>query len=199
MRTTRYVLLAIVMIWPHAGSATSARAVTQFEGPYHIATTAPKQIRATVKSVYQYPNLLAQEWMIAYSLPPVFDGQPSARGKIAIADMPSAEPGRTNDETGMHQPLATLHWVPDTVEAGHGFTAIATYDVTITRRTLEPGEPPRPVNRLTRAERSAFLAPSNHFDFTGPKFQGWLRKFDLKRSATERDLDFAHRAMETMV
>ena len=76
---------------------------------------------------------------------------------------------------------------------------MATYDVTIARRRLEPGDPSAPVPELSRSERSAFLAPSNHFDFTGSKFQAWLRKEDLKRRPDERDLDFAYRAMVAMV
>ena len=152
-----------------------------------------------MKSAYQYPNLVAQEWMVAYPLPPEFDGQPAARGRIRIEDVPFAEPGRMPDESGMRQPLATLHWVPASVEGAHRFTVEATYDLTITRRKLEPGEPVLPVPRLSRAERSVLLASSNHFDFTSPRFQAWLRKEDLKRKSTERDLDFAYRAMEAMV
>ena len=80
-----------------------------------------------------------------------------------------------------------------------GFTVEANYELTINRRSLEPGEPAQPVPQLARAARSAFLAPSNHFDFTSPRFRAWLRKEDLKRRPEERDLDFAYRAMGTMV
>ena len=104
-----------------------------------------------------------------------------------------------SDETALRQPLTTMHWFPDTIDGGQGFTVEATYELTINRRRLEPGEPTAPVTRLTRAERSAFLAPSKHFDFTSPKFRAWLAKQDLKRKKDERDLDFAFRAMETMV
>jgi transglutaminase-like putative cysteine protease len=192
-------LLAIVVAWASTHSTLAAEPAKHFEGPYHIAASAPKKIRATVRSAYRYPNLVAQEWMVAYPLPPEFDGQPAASGRILVEEVPFAEPGRISDESGLRQPLATLNWIPDSIEGAHGFTVEATYDVTITRRTLTPGEPAIAVRPLSRAERSAFLAPSNHFDFKSPKFQAWLRKQDLKRASDERDLDFAHRAMEVMV
>jgi hypothetical protein len=42
----------------------------QFEGPCKITIAASKNIRATVKSVYRYPNMVAREWWVAYPLPP---------------------------------------------------------------------------------------------------------------------------------
>ncbi len=200
MWTSEYrFLLALVFTWIRAGSAAGVESEKHFEGPYKIATTASKNIRATVKSAYRFPNMAAQEWWVAYALPPEFDGQPAARGRFRIIEAPSAEPGRLLDESSLRQPLATLHWFPDTVDGGRGFTVEATYDLTINRRTLEPGERTGPLPRLTRAERSAFLAPSKHFDFTSPQFRAWLLKEDLKRKSSERDLDFAYRAMKTMV
>jgi transglutaminase-like putative cysteine protease len=187
------------MLGIFARSAAANDSEKHFEGPYKITITASKNIRATVKSVYRYPNMVAREWWVAYPLPPEFDGQPAARGSIRILGVPLTEPGRISDETVLRQPLATLHWFPDTIDGGQGFTVEATYDLTINRRALEPGEPSAPVAKLTRAERAAFLAPSNHFDFTSPKFRAWLGKQELKRKKEERDLDFAYRAMEVMV
>ena len=191
--------LALFLAYACAGSATVEASDKHFEGPYKITIAASKNIRATVKSVYRYPNMVAREWWVAYPLPPEFDGQPAARGSIRIIDAPLAEAARISDESALRQPLATLHWFPDTIDGGQGFTVEATYDVTINRRTLEPGEPTAPVVKLTRAERSACLAASNHFDFTSSRFRAWLGKQDLKRKKEERDLDFAYRAMEVMV
>jgi hypothetical protein len=191
--------LAVVMTWVSAALSPAAETEKRFEGPYHITTTPPKRIRATVKSAYRYPNIIAHEWMVAYPLPPEFDGQPAARGRIQVVEAPFAEPGRINDESALRQPLATLRWIPDSIEGASGFTVEATYELTITRRTLEPGEAKLTVAPLTRAERSVFLAPSNQFDFTSPKFRTWLQKQGLVRKKGERDLDFAHRAMEAMV
>ncbi len=92
-----------------------------------------------------------------------------------------------------------LHWFPDGSDATHILNAEADYEVTVTRRTLEPGAASTPVRRLTPGVRSAFLAATAHFDFLSPKFQSWLRKQGLRREAAERDLDFAYRAMETLV
>jgi len=35
--------------------------------------------------------------------------------------------------------VVTLHWFPDGNDATHRFSTEASYEVTITRRTLEPG------------------------------------------------------------
>ena len=200
MGTLEYrFVLALVLWWTCALSAEGAEFEKHFEGPYKITITASKRVRATVKSTYRFPNMVAQEWWVAYPFPPEFPGQPAARGRIRVNETPAAEPGRSADESAMRQPLATLHWFPASIDDGQHFTVEATYDVTINRRTLEPGLPPVPVPPLTRAERSAFLASSNHFDFTSPKFRAWLGKQDLKRKPGERDLDFGHRAMEVMV
>ena len=103
------------------------------------------------------------------------------------------------DESGLHQPLVVLHWFPEGNSTTRVLTAEAEYDVTIARRTLEPGASSSPVRRLTLAERSALLAATTHFDFTGSRFQGWLRKQGLRRQPGERDLNFAHRAMAKLV
>ena len=92
-----------------------------------------------------------------------------------------------------------MHWFPGAAEGTGVVTAEAVYDVSITRRTLEPGAAPTPVRRLTPVERSVYLAATSHFDITSPRFQGWLRKQDLRRKKEERDLDFAFRAMESLV
>jgi transglutaminase-like putative cysteine protease len=200
MRTPKYRFLpALVLTWVCAGSAAAAEPEKHFEGPYKIAITASRNVRATVKSAYRFPNMAAQEWWVAYPSPPEFDGQPAARGRIRIMDTPSAEPGSIADESSLRQPLATLHWFPDSIDGGRNFTVEATYDLTINRRALKPGEPAAAVRPLTRGERSAFLASSKHFDFTSPKFRAWLVAEDLKRKSAERDLDFAHRAMKAMV
>ena len=200
MRRTVYrSVLAIAFGTISAQGRDLAESEKHFEGPYRITTAAPRKIRASVKATHRYPNLVATEWLVVYALPPEFAGQPSARGRIQVADVAFAEPGRIPDESALRQPLATLHWTPESTLAAQSFTVLATYDVTIARRSLQPGDPSAPVPQLTRSERSAFLAPSNHFDFTSSKFQAWLRKEDLKRKPGERDLDFAHRAMAAMV
>jgi transglutaminase-like putative cysteine protease len=193
------LLLACLLTWVCAGSARGVESDKHFEGPYRVAITASKNVRATVKSAYRFPNMVAEEWWVAYPSPPKFDGQPAARGSIRIMEAPSAEPGRIDDESALRQPLATLHWFPDSIDGGRNFTVEATYELTINRRTLEPGEPPASVPKLTRVERSAFLASSKHFDFTSPRFRAWLLKEELKRKSTERDLEFAFRAMQAMV
>jgi transglutaminase-like putative cysteine protease len=200
MWTAEYrFLLAFVLTSVYARSAEGTESDKHFEGPYKVTITSSKNVRATVKAAYYFPNMVAQEWWVAYALPPEFDGQPAARGRIRIIEAPSAESGSIADESSLRQPLATLHWFPDSVDGGRGFTVEAIYDLTINRRTLEPGEPAAAVPPLTRAERSAFLATSKHFDFTSPRFRAWLVKEDLKRKAAERDLDFAYRAMQAMV
>jgi len=191
--------LAFMLPWVCVRSVAEAESPKHFEGPYRIRITASTKVRATVKSAYRFPNVIAQEWWVAYALPPEFPAQPAARGRIRINEALAAEPGKIADESTMRQPLTTMHWFPDSVDGGRMFTVEATYDVTISRRALEPGEPAVPVPSLTRAERSVFLAPSSHFDFMSPKFRAWLGRQDLKRKPGERDLDFAHRAMEAMV
>ena len=199
MKAEHRFLLACLLTWACAGSAAGVESEKRFEGPYKITITASKNVRATVKSAYRFPNMAAQEWWVAYPLPPEFDGQPAARGRIRIIDAPSAEPGRMPDESALRQPLATLHWSPETIDGERNFTVEATYDLTINRRTLEPGQPAATVPALTRGVRAAFLAPSKHFDFTNPRFRAWLKSEDLKRKSAERDLEFAHRAMQAMV
>ncbi len=171
----------------------------KFEGPYHIKITPHERVHATVTSTYRFPDLDAREWWAAFAWPPEFDGQPSARVQVRVAEAPFAESNQIIDESGLRQPIVVLHWLPGVNDANHSFRAEAEYEVTITRRTLESGDPSAPVRRLTPAERSVYLAATTHFDFSSSKFQGWLRKQELRRKPGERDLDFAHRALATLV
>ena len=128
--------LALVLTSMCAGSAAGVASENQFEGPYKITITASKKIRATVKSVYRYPNMVAQEWWVAYPLPPEFDGQPAARGRIRIMEAPLAEPGRISRRERAAAAAGDVALVPrQRSTAAQSFTVEATYDVTINRRT----------------------------------------------------------------
>jgi transglutaminase-like putative cysteine protease len=192
-------LPGLAVMWVGANMAGGAETAKHFEGPYHITVTSSTTVRATVKSMRQYPNLAAQEWLAVFPLPPEFEGQPSARGRVEIVGAPFADFERITDEGILRQPLVAVHWSPDQIEGMQTVAARAIYEVTVARRVLEPGEPARPVRPLSPSERSAFLAPTPHCDYLSRPFQAWLRKTGLSRGSHERDLDFAHRAMTTLV
>jgi transglutaminase-like putative cysteine protease len=192
------LLAALILAMVSAGHAAGADTQRHFEGPYHVTITPLERVRATVTSTFRFPNLVASEWWAAFPWPPEFEGQPRARVQVRIVEAPSAEADQITDESALHQPLVALHWFPDGLESAHAITAEATYDVTITRRALEPGPPSTPARRLTPLERSAFLASTSHFDFQSLRFQNWLRKQELRRQLGERDLDFAYRAMDSL-
>jgi transglutaminase-like putative cysteine protease len=192
-------LLVLALAWGTVGPAAGAETEKHFEGPYHITIAPPQRFRATVRSTQRFPNLVGGEWWAAFPLPTEFPGQPSARGRVRIAEAPAAEVGRITDESPLQQPLLVLHWFPESIDGGQSVTAEATYEVTIARRTLEPGAPTQPVPRLRPVERSTFLAATPHFDFPSRTFQAWLRRQDLRRRPGERDLDFAYRALEALV
>jgi transglutaminase-like putative cysteine protease len=193
------LLPALILVVVASGPAAAAESPQHFEGPYHVTITPLKRVRATVTSTFRFPDLDVQEWWAAVPLPPEFEGQPKARVQVRIAEAPFAEADQIVDQSALRQPLVALHWFPDGSEATHVLTAEADYEVTISRRTLEPGAGSAPVRRLTPAERSGFLAATTHFDFSSSRFQSWLRKEGLRRKSAERDLDFAYRAMETLV
>ena len=75
-------VLVLGLSWICVQSAAGAGFEKHFEGPYKITITASKRVRVTVKSTYRFPNMVAQEWWVAYPLPPEFPGQPAARGRI---------------------------------------------------------------------------------------------------------------------
>ena len=88
MRRTVYrCVLAIAFGTISAQGRDLAESEKHFEGPYRITTSAPRKIRASVKAVHRYPNLVATEWLVVYALPPKFAGQPSAMGRIQVARM----------------------------------------------------------------------------------------------------------------
>src|SRR5271157_146491 len=158
----------ICVTFVHLDLAASAELDRKFEGPYHVAITPLERVRATVTSTFRFPGLGAQEWWAAFPWPPEFEGQPSARVQVRIAEAPFAEADQITDESALRQPLVALHWFPEGNDATHILTAEAIYEVTITRRTVEPGAASTPVRRLTLAERSGFLAATTHFDFSSP-------------------------------
>jgi len=193
------LLAALIGAMVGLRSAASAESTRHFEGPYHVTITPLERARATVTSTFRFADLEAHEWWAAFPSPPEFEGQPSARVHVRISEAPQAEVNQISDESSLRQPLVTLHWFPAGDDPTHALTAEAVYEVSITRRTLEPGAGSIPVRRLTAVERSLFLAATTHFDFSSTRFQAWLRKQDLRRKKDERDLDFALRAMEGLV
>ena len=198
MGTLNYpFVLVLGLSWICVQSAAGAGFEKHFEGPYKITITASKRVRVTVKSTYRFPNMVAQEWWVAYPLPPEFPGQPAARGRIRVNAMPAAQPGRIADDSAMRQPLVTLHWFPQSIEDGQSFTVDAIYNLTINRRTLVPGLPAEPVTAPTRAELG-FPGLFEPFRLYKSEVSAWLSRNDLKRKSGERDLDLAHRAMAVM-
>jgi transglutaminase-like putative cysteine protease len=198
-RTGYCLIPALVSLVGAACASGAAAAEKHFEGPYHVTITPYQRVRATVTTTFRFEDLEAHEWWAAFPSPPEFDGQPSARVQVRITEAPQAESEQITDESAMRQPLVALHWFPQVGDASRAITAEAVYNVSMTRRRLEPGAGSTPIRPLAPSERSAFLAATSHFDFSSPKFQAWLRKEDLRRRKDERDLDFAHRAMESMV
>ncbi len=191
MKTTaNSFLFKLAVTWLCSASVARSESEQHFEGPYHITITASQRVRATVKSIVRFPNLVVQEWWAVFPLPPEFDGQPTAWGRAQVTGAPFADVGYITDESTLSQPLTALHWYPDDIDGAQNVAAEAIYDVTITRRKLEPGEPIQPIRRLKPVERSTFLASTSHFDFSSRTFQAWLRKHNLKRKSGGRDLDF---------
>ena len=89
---------------------------------------------------------------------------------------------------------------PTATTTSHTLTAEAIYEVTITRRTLEPGagEHARSPSHSGRAVCDSWRPrPISTFRVPGSR-HGFARRSCGGRPA-ERDLDFAHRAMETLV
>jgi transglutaminase-like putative cysteine protease len=192
------LMTALTVVLLAIGPAPAAEDSRHFEGPYHVSITPLKRVHATVSSTFRYPQLDVQEWWAAIARPPIFEGQPQARFQAHVAEAPLADADPFVDESALRQPLVALHWFSDG-DAAHTLTTEAEYEVTITRRILEPGAASTPVHVLPQAVRSIFLAATAHFDFSGPKFQSWLRKEGLRREPGERDLDFAYRAMQALV
>ena len=199
MTAATRLLTALIVATAGFESAPADDSPRHFEGPYHVTITPLERVRATVTSTFRFADVEAHEWWAVFPSPPEFEGQPSARVQTRIAEAPLAEADRITDESTLRQPLVAMHWFPSHDDTSHALTAEAVYEVSITRRTLEPGAGSTPVRRLTTAERSVFLAATTHFDFSSSRFQAWLRKQDLRRREDERDLDFAYRAMEALV
>ena len=173
--TPKFLAVVIGVVFVLIGTA-GAEPDRKFEGPYHVTIQPLERVHATVRSTYRFPDFDARELWAAYAWPPEFEGQTSARVQVRVAEAPFAETNQIVDESGSHRPVVVLHWFPEANDTSHRFTTEAEYDVTITRRTLQPGAASTPVRRLSTAERSAFLAATAHFDFSNSRFQGWLRK-----------------------
>ena len=91
----------ICVTFVHLDLAASAEPDRKFEGPYHVAITPLERVRATVTSTFRFPELDAQEWWAAFPWPPEFEGQPSARVQVRIAEAPFAEADRIADESAL--------------------------------------------------------------------------------------------------
>jgi len=86
-------LIAVMLGFEPAPAAGSPR---HFEGPYHVTITPLERVHATVTSTFRFPELDAQEWWAAFPWPPEFEGQPSARVQVRIAEAPFAGPTRSS-------------------------------------------------------------------------------------------------------
>ena len=96
MKTAAARLLpALIVVMVGFGPAASAEPPRHFEGPYHVTITPPVRVRATVTSTFRFPEVDAQEWWAAFPWPPEFEGQPSARVQVRIAESPFAEVEQT--------------------------------------------------------------------------------------------------------
>ena len=74
-------VLALVLLWMCPRLAEGAESEKHFEGPYKITITSSQRYRATVKTAYRFPNMISQEWWVAYPLPPEFPVRPRPEEK----------------------------------------------------------------------------------------------------------------------
>ena len=75
--------LTLTLSWVYGSSAMGGEFQKRFDGPYRITITITetRRVSATVRSAYLFPSMFAQEWWVAYPLPPEFPGQCAARGR----------------------------------------------------------------------------------------------------------------------
>jgi transglutaminase-like putative cysteine protease len=179
-------------------ASTAAAGERTFEGPYQVAIEPAKRIRATLAETVTFTRAAATEWSLTAAYPPDFEGQSGAQATFRVDQIPFAEVSPARDTSPLQKPLVHVHWLVPEGNASSGFRAECVYEVTIQRRTLAVGAGDRPVRPLSTAERSVYLASNKYHDFRSNPFQTWLRKHDLKRWDSERDLDFAYRALETL-
>jgi hypothetical protein len=108
---------ALVSAYIWAGSARVEAFDKQFEGPCKITIAASKNIRATVKSVYRYPNMVAREWWVAYPLPPdQAYGLLPGRGRWVRLTKPASSRGAQRDLRWLTAVTADV----DSLAAGEG-------------------------------------------------------------------------------
>jgi hypothetical protein len=85
------LLPALIVVMVGFGPAATAESPRHFEGPYHVTIKPLERVRATVTSTFRFPGRDAQEWWAAFPWPPQFEGQPSARIQVRIAEAPVEE------------------------------------------------------------------------------------------------------------
>lgn len=170
----------------------------RIEGPYHIETGKPKVGRVTLTQTFAMPGVSVGEWFVVVADPPSHDGQSANGSDLWVPDAPGAEVGRTREAGARRQPTLSAHWFADNPAAQAEARVVASYEITLIPRRLVQGAPDAPVPPLPQAERAASLRAAGLIDHTDQGFRRWLKDQGLVREKDERDLDFAHRTLETI-
>jgi hypothetical protein len=173
-------------------AATSA---AQDRPAYFLKTTPARRVRAVLTFEIKAPKLNATEWIVIAARPPVLPGQVDVITKME----PSGKP--TLERSPQRRPILVARVPADTKVLKTGIRVRLITEATLWSRRLAslPAEAPLPhVAVLSKTERQLFLTKTPHFNFDDPRFQRWLEKNHLQRTADEKEIAYARRLFQVI-
>ncbi len=163
------------------------------KGDWHMENTAAKQVKASLSYHIDTPNMAAREWIVFAAVPPELPSQSNVSASI--------QGGKIITElSDMKRPVLFVQ-----IPATNGVATTGTpksvsvrvdYQATLIARKIAVGKPASPAEDLTEEGRNFCLVSSLTCDFKSKEVQAWLDKSSLRRSSTERDLEFAYRVFQ---
>ena len=182
------VQIGVALLFAAAPSYAQSPAPTA----YHLETKPARHIKATLTDIWETPANAPSRWAMFVPVPPSFAGQDQVKASVSIDGL-SPEQGQAVELSPLHRAILWGRAAASTPTSERAVTLRVAYEATLYARHLVPGPAAAPIPTLSDIERPFYLRSSETIDFTKDIFAQWLDQNALRRTSSERDLDFARR------
>jgi hypothetical protein len=155
-------------------------------GPYRVISTPARKLSITI--TYDLPPM---QGVVYFPLLP-----DTASQKVEACKLKVVSGKRTIDDVKAFDVGPQKKPVREVVlKQRIGGQVIVDIDIDLFAAKIEPGNPDKPVSKMTRAERTALTSADWHYEFETAHFRAWMTENALTRAKSERDANFALRVL----
>gem|GEM_PF-1470143 len=164
------------------------------DGDFHLEYIKSHRVTYTKNWTFQFPNYVSKRWLIAMCYQPATAWSRDIKCTGALLTSAGWKPFQTSYENSPEKrPIWIIDYPHDDPLLKSGFKIQTTMTATVYEQKLVSGPPSAPVLPLTQAQRQAYLAPTESYDFNKDSVKQWITQHNLWITNGESRQNFVRR------